>query len=306
MPSARRTQLLNTIAVDDLEDPRLEPYRNQKDAWLRSQRDGGTGIGEGLFLAEGELVVRALLDSGHQVVSVLCTPSRLEAMGESLGRLDPATPVFVADRPVLERIVGFDLHRGILAAGRRAQPPTAADIVDRAGLLVLCEDLTNHDNMGSIFRNVGCLIGGADPKAARAPAAVLLSPRCCDPLYRKSLRVSMGHVLRVPFARLEPWPKGLGLVRAAGFEIAALTPSEPGIPVTLLKHNPHKRAALLVGTEGAGLGAGSLALADARVRIPMAPGADSLNVATALAIALSHLRATNPDQEEPAGPWPSQ
>jgi tRNA G18 (ribose-2'-O)-methylase SpoU len=227
-------------------------------------------------------------------------------MAGALERLDPSTPVFVAERPVLERIVGFDLHRGILAAGRRARAPAAVDLVGRAGLLVLCEDLANHDNMGAIFRNVACLAGGAGPGSPRMPAAILLSPRCCDPLYRKSLRVSMGHALRVPFARLEPWPEGLGMVERAGFEIAALAPAESGVLVSEYTPGPHTRPALLIGTEGEGLTGGSLALARARVRIPMAPGADSLNVATALAIALFRLGPLNRRSGEPAGAEGSQ
>lgn len=287
MDSARRPCCLNTIGVRELDDPRLLPYRNQKDAWLRAQREGGTGLADGLFLAEGELVVRTLLDSPHRTLSVLCTPARLLAMTDALARLGPETPVFVAERPLLERIVGYDLHRGVLALGARTDPPTAPDLLARARLLVVCEDLSNHDNLGAIFRNVACLVGA--PKPSTLPGAVLLSPRCCDPLYRKSLRVSMGHALRVPFATLSPWPDALSGVPGAGFDLFALTPRPGATALKESTRNANARVAILIGAEGPGLSDGALRAATRRVRIPMAPGADSINVATALAIALAHL-----------------
>lgn len=306
MDSARPSPGLNTIPVSDLGDPRLEPYRNQKDAWLRAQRCGGTGLGEGMFLAEGELVVRTLLRSAHRTISVLCTPARLLAMHDAFAALPSDVPVFVADRPVLERIVGFDLHRGVLALGRRRESPSAADLAARAGVLVVCEDLANHDNLGAVFRNTACLAGGLDRDRVGVPAAVLLSPRCCDPLYRKALRVSMGHALRVPFATVEAWPEGLGLLAERGFDLLALTPEAGATPVREFRRNPNKRPAVLVGAEGPGLSRAALAHVAHAVRIPMAGGADSLNVATALAVALSHLREEPRPVGEPAAAGPSQ
>ena len=295
MPSAQRDHHLNEIEVTDLDDPGLEgvlaPYRNQKDAWLRVQQQGGTGLCEGLFLAEGELVVRTLVESPHRVVSVLCTPTRLEGMRACLAQLPAETPVLVAGRRVVERIVGFDMHRGILALGQREKPPTAEDLLTRARVVVVCEDLANHDNLGAVFRNVACLVGAGVGVEAEGPipAAVLLSPGCCDPLYRKSLRVSMGHVLRVPFARVEEWPRGLDRLRKAGFVTLALTPRRGAMDLGKLEHNPNNRLAVLVGAEGPGLSEGVLAAADQWVRIPMAAGADSLNVATALAVVLARV-----------------
>ncbi len=297
MTSAHRHPSLNTITITSLDacDPGelLDPYRNQKDAWLRAQASGGTGIegqpGDGLFMAEGELVVGSLLESAHRVVSVLCTPRRLETMRERFGSLPTGTPILVAERPVVEQIVGFDLHRGVLALGQRTDPPAATDLLETARLLVLCEGLANHDNIGAVFRNVACLAGAGGGVGGGVGAAVLLSPDCCDPLYRKSLRVSMGHALRLPFARLDPWAEGLEAVRTAGFETIALTPDPAAEDIRHYKQTPNTKPALLLGAEGPGLEEGTLAGASRRVRIPMAAGADSLNVATALAVALSHL-----------------
>lgn len=294
MTSAHRHPGLNTIKVTDLDsaelDGLLRPYRDQKDAWLRVQRSGGTGIADdddsdGLFMAEGELVVGTLIESEHLVVSVLCTPRRLETMRAELERLPADTPVLVADRRVVERIVGFDLHRGVLAVGRRRHAPAATELMESSGLLVLCEELANHDNIGAVFRNVACLAG----VERGTGACVLLSAACCDPLYRKSLRVSMGHALRVPFARLDPWAPGIAKAKAAGFETIALTPDPAAEDIRHFKHTPNTRLALMLGAEGPGLAGPTLEAASRRVRIPMAPGADSLNVATSLAVALSHL-----------------
>jgi tRNA G18 (ribose-2'-O)-methylase SpoU len=292
MPSARRTHHLNTIEVADLADPGLDgllaPYRNQKDAWLRVQQHGGTGFDDGLFMAEGELVVRALVESRHRVVSVLCTPTRLAAMGDALGSLPPETPVLAAERGVIEQILGFDMHRGVLALGQRVDPPTADDLIAKARLLVVCEDLANHDNTGAVFRNTACLAWPGGVPDDRLSAAVLLSPGCCDPLYRKSLRVSMGHALRLPFARLEPWPNGVDRLERAGFTTLALTPHPTAIDIRDIKHTPNTKLAVLLGAEGPGLTGDVMARATVRARIPMAAGADSLNVATALAVVLSH------------------
>jgi tRNA G18 (ribose-2'-O)-methylase SpoU len=287
MPSARPNHGLNTIIVEALDDPRLAgaltPYRNQKDTYLRALRDGGTGLAgpDGLFMAEGELVVGKLIQSEHRVVSVLVTPARLEAMADALATLPRQTPIMVAERRVIEGIIGFDLHRGVLALGRRERVPSAAEVLDRARRVVVCEDLANHDNVGGIFRNVACLAGEG--------GGVLLSLGCCDPLYRKSLRVSMGHALGVPFARLSCWPGGLGALRGAGFTVLAATPAPEAADVRELADGVGARVAVLVGAEGPGLTAGAMAMADLRVRIPMAPGADSLNVATSVAVVLSHL-----------------
>lgn len=272
------------LHLDSLDHPLATPYRNQKDAFLRWRQDPtGTGLPGGLFIAEGELVVRALIDSGRPIRSILATPERLERVGDALGRLPGSVPVLVAQRPLMGDIVGFHVHTGILAAGERGPEPALEDLLARARLLVLLEDLCNHDNVGGIFRNVSALAGPG--------AAVVLSPRCCDPLYRKALRVSMGHVLRVPHARAGDWHAALAAVANAGFTLAALTPRQPAIDIHRL-HPVPLRLALLVGTEGAGLGSHSLAAASLRLRIPMSPGVDSLNATVAAGIALHHLTRT--------------
>jgi tRNA G18 (ribose-2'-O)-methylase SpoU len=175
----------------------------------------------------------------------------------------------------MAEVVGFHLNRGVLAVADRAARPEAADLVRDARLVAVLEGVNDHENLGALFRNAAAL--GVD--------GVLLGPRCADPLYRRSVRVSMGHVLRVPFTELPgPWPDSLELLRAAGLRIAALTPAPAAEPLAAAGLGG-QRVALLLGAEGPGLTAEALAAADVRVRIPMATGVDSLNVATAAAVA---------------------
>lgn len=190
--------------------------------------------------------------------------------------------VLVAPCEIVEEITGFPFHRGVLAIARRRPPADAADLAARASTVVVAEGVNDHENIGSLFRNA----------AAFGAGAVLLDPSCCDPLYRRSVRVSMGHVLAVPFATLQPWPGSLGELGRAGFTVVALTPSGD-TPLELAADRYARKAekiAVVVGSEDRGLSAGALELADVLVRIPMAEGVDSLNVATAAAIALSRLR----------------
>ena len=258
MPRLRR------VDVDDPADPRLADYAALRDADLRDA-----------FIAEGALVVRQLLRSPYRVRSVLVTPRKLAALEDAL---PTDVTVYVAPRPLLRAVVGFDLHRGAVAAADRRPPADPVAVVARARSLLVVEDVSDAENMGSLFRNAAAF--GVD--------AVLLSPTCCDPLYRRAVRVSMGHVLHVPFTTLSPWPDALDtVVRAAGFTMVALTPGAGAVDVGDVR--PPERPALLVGAEGPGLSEEVLALADVRVRIPMRPGVDSLNVATAAAIAFHRL-----------------
>jgi len=252
------------IHVTDVADARLDDYRDVQDPERR--------VARGQFIAETREVVATLIRSGrHAMESVLAT----EAAVAALGSLPPALPVYVASHALIQAVVGFRFHRGCLAVGRRGPEPSRADVLARdPRLLVLCEDIGNPDNVGGMFRNA--LAFGVD--------AVLLSSRCCDPLYRKVVRVSMGASVRVPFARVPDWIDGIGRLREAGFAVLALTTSG-GVDVGTLPSLP-SRVAVLVGAEGDGLDEASRQAATLRVTIPMAAGVDSLNVATAGGIVL--------------------
>lgn len=260
------------IPIADPADLRVEPYRNIRERDLVGR--------QGLFVAEGEVVLNLLARSSRfEAVSVLIDPRRREKLNPVLDLLPAETPVYLADQAVLDAIAGFHLHRGILAIGRRRDPPSAdvllAGLPERALVLALV-GIANHDNMGGLFRNAAAF--GVD--------AVLLDAACCDPLYRKAIRVSVGGVLTTPFARLEAGADLVGLLEAHGLQSVALSPAGK----TMLARLPvPSRAALLAGAEGPGLPDALLARCMS-VSIPMAAGFDSLNVATSVGIALHHLR----------------
>jgi len=279
---------LHLIPIESIADPRVAEYAGLRDAQLRVL-EAGPGGAPGVFLAEGELVVRQLIASRMAVRSVLLTPQRLTTMCEALGGLEPGVPVYVAEQGVMNGVVGFNIHRGVLAAGTRPPEPPMEAVLAASASLVLLEDLANHDNVGGIFRAAAALAGIACLETHGPPqgCSVLLSPGSCDPLYRKAIRVSIGTALHVPFARLEPWGEGLERVKRAGFTLVALTP-EPGA-VTIDEVRPVGRPALLLGAEGPGLSAEGLAAADLKVRIPMDRRVDSLNVVVAAGIALQRL-----------------
>ncbi|WP_232661794.1 TrmH family RNA methyltransferase [Pseudonocardia sp. TRM90224] len=261
--------------IDDPADPLVDDYRDLTAADRRPDRPGGRG----LVIAEGVVVVRRLIDSPFPVRSVLGVPRRLADLADDLAPLD--VPAFALDADTMATVVGFHLNRGVLAVADRAVQPAAAELARTAGTLAVLEGVNDHENLGSVFRNAAAL--GVD--------GVLLGPRCADPLYRRSVRVSMGHVLRVPFAELPgEWPASLDVLRAAGLRVAALTPAADAVPIGRAGLDG-QRVALLLGAEGPGLTAEALAAADLRVRIPMASGVDSLNVATAAAVAF-HAVAT--------------
>lgn len=264
--------------IDSLDDPRVADYRNVKDGDLLKHH--------GLFMAEGEQVVRRLLAASRfPVRSLLLNHVRVEAMRDALQGLGEETPVFVAEQDVMDGIVGFHIHRGCLAAGERVPGPSLAEFVRGLGrgpgLVIVLEDLVNHDNVGAVFRNAAAF--GAD--------GVVLSPRCCDPLYRKAIRVSLGAALTMPFVEA-PMDEAMGALSAAGFTTIALTPEARARSLAKFASGRprNNRVALLLGTEGAGLKTRTIQMADDAVRIPMAPGADSLNVAAAAAVAMYELR----------------
>jgi tRNA G18 (ribose-2'-O)-methylase SpoU len=262
------------IPVDSAADPRLDVFRYAKDAALRSER--------GLFLVEGRRNVEVLAKQDRFTPhSVLVTPAAFDAMHATWDALPASVPVHVARRTLVNEVVGFDLHRGCLAAAWRRDEDGLEALADAGRLVIAAEDLTDVDNVGSLFRNALALGAGG----------LLLSPRCCDPLYRKAVRVSMGAVLRLPYARAKQWPQALQDLRAAGYALVALDPDARGEALDAFARRAPGRIALLVGAEGEGLSRSARELADARVRIPMSGGVDSLNVATAAAIAIARLGA---------------
>lgn len=263
------------IRIDTPDHPLLTDFRDLTDAQLRAREHRGE---HAHFIAEGEGVVRHLLASRFPLRSLLLTPAFAQGrFADAIASIDPAIPVLVAQPPVMEEVAGFPFHRGVLASGQRLPDPPLETLLAKAKVLVVCEDLANIENVGSVFRNLACLVDNA---------AVLLTPRSCHPLYRKALRVSMGHALRIPFATLPDWPGSIDLIHAAGFTTLALTPRPCALSLRDLP--PPSRPAILLGSEGPGLHDATIDAAKERVRIPMTPGSDSLNVATALAVALWH------------------
>lgn len=266
------------ITIDDPADPRLADYANLTDAVLRDRERLGL---QPAFIAEGEPVVRHLIGSRFPVRSVLVSPDRLDHLADLAGSFPLSCPLFVATPEVIRGIVGFPFHRGVLACGGRLPNPEPLALAATCRALVVCEDLCNPDNVGAVFRNLSALGGQG--------CGVLLSPRCCDPLYRKAIRVSMGHALRIPFATLRPWPGGIAALKGLGFQTIALGLTPSAVPLQSLEPARFARPALIVGSEGPGLTDAALGASDMCARIPMAPGADSLNVAVALGVALAHL-----------------
>lgn len=261
------------VDVDDPADPRLWEYVGLTDLAARTAFEAPGGTGEGLFVAEGELVVRRAVAAGYRLRSALLSPHRHGALA---GLLEPlAAPLHVGSKELLEAVTGFHVHRGVLAAFDRRPLPSAASLLEVSPRVAVLEDVNNHTNLGAVFRCAAAL--GVD--------AVLLDPRTVDPLYRRSVRVSMGEVLAVPYARLPAGTEGLALLRASGHRVAALTPDASAEPLDQVVVAPEERLALVLGAEGPGLSAGVLEGADLRVRIPMSRGVDSLNVAAAAAVA---------------------
>lgn len=251
--------------ITDPDDERIADYRALTDVELRTRWEPP----HGLFIAEGELVLTRALRAGYRLRSVLVDAKRVDQVP------DTDAPVYAATQDVLEKTTGFHVHRGILASFHRRPLPAAATVLAGARKLAILEDVNNHTNLGAIFRGAAAL--GMD--------AVLLSPSCADPLYRRSVRVSMGEVFAVPYARLEPWPAALETLRDNGFSLIALTPAADAVPIQELSAAQRERPALLLGAEGPGLSRRALAGSDVRVAIPMHSGVDSLNVAAAAAVA---------------------
>jgi tRNA G18 (ribose-2'-O)-methylase SpoU len=259
------------IPIDDPDDPRIEPFLQVRERDLVGRRGG--------FVAEGEVVLAKAVAAGrHPLTSLLLDEKRVTALAPILAALPDSIPVYTAAPAVLDAIVGFHIHRGILAIGRRAPDRAASEVLaglpERAVVLALF-GIGNHDNMGGLFRNA----------AAFGAGAVLLGADCCDPMYRKAIRVSVGAALTTPFAWFADGEDPIALLRAHGFEPLALSPAGTEVLGSL---KPPARAAVILGAEGPGLPAAMLARART-ISIPMAGGFDSLNVAVTGGIVLHHL-----------------
>ncbi len=270
------------IAISTLDDPRVTDYRQVREADLVGRRNR--------FVIEGEVVLRVAIQRSHFALnSVMLSSSRLAKLWPLLAKTDERTAIYVAEPSLFSEVVGFKFHRGVMAIGERAPSPEPATLLGSfagaAQVVVALEALTNHDNVGGVFRNA----------AAFGATGVLLDDRCCDPLYRKAIRVSVGGALTVPFCRCASSERMLAVLQAAGFVTLALTPSPAAQEMAeLLRRQPvPSRVALLLGTEGPGLSDRLLAAADHTVRIDIAPDFDSLNVATTSGIALHEIRAAH-------------
>jgi tRNA G18 (ribose-2'-O)-methylase SpoU len=257
-------------------DERLADYRDLTDVALRRilEPEGG------LYIAESAKVISRAVRAGHRPRSVLVQEKWLAEIEVLLASHDDV-PIYVVDSALAERLTGYAVHRGALASMHRPDLPSVAEVVADARLVVVLEDLVDHTNVGAIFRAAAGL--GAD--------AVLVSPRCADPLYRRSVRVSMGTVFQVPWTRLPKWSEAGPVLHEAGFHLAALALADGAVPLDEFSAARPERIALLLGAEGDGLSRAALAAADTVVTIPMGGGVDSLNVAAASAVALWELRA---------------
>ena len=260
--------MARVIEVDDPRDPRLSDYRDLRDVQLRQSLEAA----EGLFIAEGEKVVRRSVEAGYEARSFLMARRWLEGLSDVLAASE--APCYVVSEDLAERVTGFHVHRGALAAMRRRPLTPLGDVLADARTVVVLEDVVDHTNVGAVFRSAAAL--GVD--------AVVLSPRCADPLYRRAVKVAMGAVFSLPWTRLDDWYDALPGLSAQGFTTVALTPADDSVTIEDAVTRV-ERLALVVGTEGHGLSPRWLAAADVRAVIPMAPGIDSLNVAAATAVA---------------------
>ena len=267
---------MEIVHVVSLDDHRLSAFRDIPDP---------TRLRElGNFVVEGRLAVRRLLtENKFCIKALLVTATTLQALNEFKTFDMPECPVYVTSRDMIKNIGGFDFHQGCLGLVERPPPKTVQTLLRLVTFpkpIIVLEQVGNADNIGGIFRNA----------AAFGAAGVLMSPGCCDPLYRKAIRTSIGTTLQIPYAVVEDWPAGLEALRCRGYDLVALTPDDDAICLNHFEFFKNGRSnALILGNEGDGLSLPTLELADARVRIPLGPVVDSLNVATTAAIALCHL-----------------
>lgn len=279
--SSVRLVEMEIIPITDPHDPRVSDFKDLKHSDNRPDLPGG----KGLVIAEGQLVISRLLESRFPVRSIIGFPAKLQKFVEQpqVRELLAGVELYAIDRPTLAKVAGYDMHRGLLAAADRAPTMSIKEAIGDARTVVVLEGVGDHENIGAMFRNA----------AGMEVDAVLFGNGCADPLYRRSVRVSMGHVLRVPFAYFEGkstnWHEGLSQLAANGFRLVSLTPDPRAESLATGLYDqegkPWSKLALLVGAEGPGLTERVMRATDARVRIPMSPGTDSLNLATAAAIA---------------------
>jgi len=260
--------------ITDLSAPELQDYQRLTDVALRRVSEPAGG----LYIAESAKVIARALAAGHRPRSVLLIEQWLPEVSALLEQYD--VPVFIGTADLLETLTGFEMHRGALASMHRPVLPDPAALLANARRVVIIEDVVDHTNVGAIFRSVAGL--GAD--------AVLVTPRCADPLYRRSVRVSMGTVLQVPWTRLPEWPEAASILKDNGFHLAALALADDAVSLDVFAVDPPERVAIMLGAEGDGLSRQALQAADTIVTIPMLHGVDSLNVAAASAVALYALR----------------
>ncbi|KUM99930.1 rRNA methyltransferase [Streptomyces yokosukanensis] len=289
--------MADLITVEDPDDPRLSDYTGLTDVELRRKREPA----EGLFIAEGEKVIRRAKEAGYEMRSMLLSAKWIDVMRDVIDEL-PA-PVYAVSPELAEQVTGYHVHRGALASMQRKPLPTAGELLRSARRVVVMESVNDHTNIGTVLplglqkgagqrvaifedivdhANLGAAFRNA---AALGLDAVFLTPRCADPLYRRAVKVSMGAVFHVPWTRLTSWPKDVEIFREQGFVTAALCLDEKSITIDELAARRYEKLVLMLGTEGDGLSVDALRAADEWVRIPMAAGVDSLNVAAASAVA---------------------
>lgn len=277
---------MDVIRVSDPADPRLADYTRLRDVNLRRHLEAE----HGLFMAEGDKVIRRAAAAGFVPRSFMLTERRAEALDDLVAA--HSAPLYVVSEDTARQLVGFDLHRGALAAFHRRALPSLGGVLSEARSIVVLEDLVDHTNVGAIFRSAAGL--GVD--------AAVLAPRCADPLYRRAVKVSMGAVFTLPYTRLDDWYGGMDALRAAGFDLMALTPGQGSVPLheAMVRYAPGDRIGLLLGAEGDGLSARWLEGATARVHVPMAERAvDSLNVTAAAAVACYELTRARDSTAQP-------
>jgi tRNA G18 (ribose-2'-O)-methylase SpoU len=257
------------IEISDLSDPRLVDYAHLTDVALKKAR----GTEHGLYIAESALVLERALRAGHRPRSVLALGNTVE---EARALVGENVPVFVGPGELLTELTGYVLHRGVIASMHRPELPDPEALLAGARRIVILENVSDPTNVGAIFRSAGAI--GAD--------AILVTPRCSDPFYRRAIRVSMGTVLQVPWTRVGDWPSTRALLTRHGFHLAALALTTDAVSLRDFPGHEHERLALLLGAEGEGLTPDALAASDTVVQIPMKHGIDSLNVAAASAVAM--------------------